>query len=89
MRELIFICLTEKKSYYVVTLFVCPSVSLLFDSAPYRLRRLKDFLLNFDQIFAKQDDVPASVAQLDARTTGDLEVAGSIPAGSATFFRGD
>ena len=32
---------------------------------------------------------PASVAQLDARPTGDQEVAGSTPAGSATFFRGD
>ena len=29
---------------------------------------------------------PASVAQLDARLTGDQEVAGSSP---ATFFRGD
>ena len=30
------------------------------------------------------------MAQLDARPTSDqLEVAGSIPAGSATFFRGD
>ena len=33
--------------------------------------------------------LPASVAQLDARLTGDQEVAGSTPAGSATFFRGD
>ena len=32
---------------------------------------------------------PASVAQSDARPTGDQEVAGSTPAGSATFFRGD
>ena len=32
---------------------------------------------------------PASVAQLDARPTGDQKVAGSTPAGSATFFRGD
>ena len=32
---------------------------------------------------------PTSVAQLDARPTGDQEVAGSTPAGSATFFRGD
>ena len=32
---------------------------------------------------------PSSVAQLDARLTGDQEVAGSTPAGSATFFRGD
>ena len=32
---------------------------------------------------------PASVAQTDARPTGDQEVAGSRPAGSATFFRGD
>ena len=28
-------------------------------------------------------------AQLDARPTGDQEAAGSTPAGSATFFRGD
>ena len=32
---------------------------------------------------------PASVAQLDARPTGDQEVAGSNPVGSATFFRED
>ena len=32
--------------------------------------------------------MPASVAQLDARPTGDQEVAGLAPAGSATFFRG-
>ena len=32
---------------------------------------------------------PASVAQLDACQTGDQEVAGSTPSGSATFFRGD
>ena len=32
---------------------------------------------------------PASVAQLDARPPGDEEVAGSTPAGSATFFSGD
>ena len=29
------------------------------------------------------------MAQLDARPTGDLEVVGSSPAGSATFFHGD
>ena len=29
------------------------------------------------------------MAQLDARPTGDQEVAGSTPAGSATFFCGD
>ena len=29
------------------------------------------------------------MAQLDARPTGDQEVAGLTPAGSATFFRGD
>ena len=33
--------------------------------------------------------VPTSVAQMDARPTSDQEVAGSTPAGSATFFRGD
>ena len=32
---------------------------------------------------------PASVAQLDARPTGDQEVAGSTPTRSATFFHGD
>ena len=30
-----------------------------------------------------------SVAELDARPTGDQEVAGSTPARLATFFRGD
>ena len=34
-------------------------------------------------------NVPASAAQLDARPTGDQEFAGSTPAESATFFRGD
>ena len=29
------------------------------------------------------------MAQFDARPTGDQEVAGSTPAESATFFRGD
>ena len=36
--------------------------------------------------------MPASMAQLDARLTGDKEVAVTCwfdPAGSATFFRGD
>ena len=33
--------------------------------------------------------LPASVAQLDAHPTGDQEVAGLTPAGSATFFCGD
>ena len=32
---------------------------------------------------------PASLARLDARPTDDQEVAGSTPAGSAAFFRGD
>ena len=32
---------------------------------------------------------PTSAAQLDARLTRDQGVAGSTPAGSATFFRGD
>ena len=32
---------------------------------------------------------PDSVAKLNARPTGDQEVAGSTPTGSATFFRGD
>ena len=33
--------------------------------------------------------MPALVAQLDARPTGDQEVAGSTPTGLATFFRED
>ena len=32
--------------------------------------------------------LPALVAQLDARPTGDQEVAGLTPAGLATFFGG-
>ena len=32
---------------------------------------------------------PAFVAQLDARPTGDQDVAGLTPAGSAAFFRRD
>ena len=31
----------------------------------------------------------ALMAELDARPTEDQKVAGSTPAGSATFFRGD
>ena len=34
-------------------------------------------------------NIPASVTQLDVHPTGDQEVAGSTPAGTATFFRGD
>ena len=33
--------------------------------------------------------MPASVAQSDARPTGDQEIAGLTPAESATLFRGD
>ena len=40
----------------------------------------------FVQCFRK---MLASLAQSDARPTVDQEVASSIPAGSATFFRGD
>ena len=32
---------------------------------------------------------PQSLAQLDVRQTGDQTVAGSTPAGLATFFHGD
>ena len=35
------------------------------------------------------EDALVSVAQLEARPTGDKEVAGSTPTGSATFFRAD
>ena len=37
----------------------------------------------------QQHKGPAWVAQLDARPTGDQVVAGSSPAGSAPFFRGE
>ena len=33
--------------------------------------------------------LPVSMTQLDALPTGNQEVAGSTPNGSATFFRGD
>ena len=36
-----------------------------------------------------RNQAPASVVQLDSRPTSNQEVAGSIPAGSAIFFRGD
>ena len=35
------------------------------------------------------NNLPASMAQLDARPTGDQGVAGSTPAGSAIVFRAD
>ena len=38
--------------------------------------------------YGELENLPASVAQLDMCPTGDQEVAGSTPAGSATFFRG-
>ena len=41
----------------------------------------------FDGI--RHNDKLASMAQLDARPTGDQEVAGSTPTGSATLFRVD
>ena len=46
-------------------------------------------LLSLPQIKEGQlsvSDELASVAQLDARSTGDLEVVGSTPTGSATLF---
>ena len=53
---------------------------------------LKCYLLNYLPSMLKiktLEYIPVSVAQLDAHPTGDQEDAGSIPAGSATFFRGD
>ena len=41
------------------------------------------------QIERNMKQVLVSVAQLDGHPTGDQEVAGSNPAGSATFFHGD
>ena len=57
---------------------------------PFLLRRLKKEVESQLPDKVKYHNIrPASVAQLDARPTGDQEVAGSTPAGSATFFRGD
>ena len=47
------------------------------------------FKSNIDIAFEYLLYQPASVAQLEARSTGDQEAADSIPTGSATFFRGD
>ena len=41
------------------------------------------------QIWCRSPFKPTSVAKLDARPTGDREVAGSTSAGSEIFFRGD
>ena len=38
---------------------------------------------------SKNRNRPASVAQLDARQTGDQEVAGFTPSMSVTLFHGD
>ena len=46
-------------------------------------------LLILDMLNKSRCHAPASVAQLDACPTGDQEVAGSTPAGSATFFHGN
>ena len=45
-------------------------------------------LLPFRTLITKLEE-PTSVARSDVRLTGDQEVAGSMPAGSATFFHGD
>ena len=53
---------------------------------------LKQYLLqcyHFRIVVHIPATMPASVAQLDARPAGDQEVAGSTPAGTAKFFRGD
>ena len=54
----------------------------------------RDFLTGYDcslngvEATVKRKQ-PAWVAQLDAHPTGDQEVVGSTPSGSATFFHGD
>ena len=40
-------------------------------------------------VYPSNSVMPASVAHLDRRPTGDQEVAGSTPARLATFFYGD
>ena len=51
------------------------------------------FVGSLSDIYKEKNATPSyrlhSVAQLDACPTGDQEVAGATPAGSAIFFRGD
>ena len=49
----------------------------------------KMFILKYGKYIDFKFFWPASVAQLDARPTGDQEVAGLNPVWSATFFCGD
>ena len=44
---------------------------------------------SFGMVCNRYPQMPALVAQLDAHPTGNQEVAGSTPIGSATFFHGD
>ena len=44
---------------------------------------------NIFLIYPQKHTLPASIAQLNARPTGDQEIGGSTPSGSATFFHGD
>ena len=51
---------------------------------------MKDIMLSFSLVGRNEIliELPALVAQFDAHLTGDQEVVGSTPAGSATFFCG-
>ena len=62
------------------------------NNSEYYLAPLELFIFDIKLTLLRHDGFyicfwPASVAQFVARWTGDQEVAGSIPAGLATFFR--
>ena len=62
---------------------------MIFDVSPVKSDSV-DRVIDLYQLCALLNGkLPALVAHLDARPTGDQEVADSTPAGSATFFRGD
>ena len=66
------------------------SVGFFFTYAVSFFRRVFFFFLFFFFFFLMLFLIlPASLAQLDAHPSGDQEVVGLTPAGSATFFRRD
>ena len=88
--------LIKRKLNYLINTYVCiahhsKNIFTLSHQANYTktYKQHIKLIINITEerkMFSMQ---PASVAQLDARQTGDQEVASSIIAGSATFFRWD
>ena len=62
---------------------------ILFRLCSFLYCKEDDNNMHASVIIPASQDMPASVAQLDVHPTGDLEVVGLTPAGSATFFCGD